>query len=161
LKEKTMRATLLSVLVFMIGPGLFAEGGATCKDVGGTVLTNFIDQATTLGTATGDLRGGLGVNVLSIATGANGSTVFHNHHHWVTEAGDTILLADADATAYQTPIAGLYAASYNNGVQITGGTGRFAGASGTLSFFGAVNLGQGQIILRYAGQVCLRPVATH
>ena len=154
-----MRKTLLSV--FMIAPCLLAQGGVQCQDVGGTVLTNFIDQSTTLGVATGDLRGGIGVSVLSIATGANGSTVFHNHHHWVTEAGDTIFTADADATAYQMPIAGLYAASYNNGVHITGGTGRFAGASGTLGVFGAVNLGQGQVILRYAGQVCLRPPAAH
>lgn len=153
-----MRKALMSVL--MIAPCLLAAGGATCKQVGGAVLTNFIDQATTLGTATGDLRGGLSVSVLSTAAGANGSTVFHNRHRWVTEGGDTILFADADATAYPTPIAGLYAASYNNGVQITGGTGRFAGASGTLSVFGSVNLSQGQVILRYAGQVCFPP-ATH
>ena len=154
-----MRATLLSVL--MIAPCVFAQGGVTCKQVGGAVLTNFIDPTTTLGTATGDLRGGLGVDVLNIAPGAYGSTVFHNHHHWVTESGDTILLADAYATAYPTPISGLFAASYTGGVQITGGTGRFAGAFGTLTIFGAVNLGQGQIILRYAGQVCLHPPATH
>jgi len=154
-----MRKALMSV--FMIAPCVLAQQGATCKQVGGTVLTNFIDQATTLGSATGDLKGGLGVSVLSMTTGANGSTVFHNHHHWVTERGDTIFFADADATAYQTPIAGLYAASYNNGIQVTGGTGRFEGASGTLSSFGAINLGQGQLVLRYAGQVCFRPVAAH
>jgi hypothetical protein len=155
-----MRATLLSCL--MIAPCLFAQGGASnCKDVGGAILTNFIDQTTTLGTATGDLAGGLGVDVLGVTSGANGSTVFHNHHHWVTVPGDTIFLADADATAYPTPVQGLYGASYNNGVQITGGTGRFANAIGTLTVFGAVNLGQGQIVLRYAGQVCFQPAATH
>lgn len=149
-----MRATML--LLLLIAPCLMAEDGARCKDVGGAVSTNFIDQTTTLGTATGDLGGGLGVDVLSVASGANGSTVFHNHHRWVTQSGDTISFADADATAYPTPIPGLYAASYNRGIQITGGTGRFAGASGTLAVFGAVNLSQGQIVLRYTGQVCFQ-----
>ena len=119
-------------------------------------MTNFLDQTTTLGTATGDLRGGLGVNVLSVTPGANGSVVFHNHHHWVTEAGDTIFFADADATAFPSGVSGLFAASYANGINITGGTGRFAGATGKLAtVFGAVNLGQGQIVLRYQGQVCI------
>lgn len=51
-----MRTTLLSLM--MIAPTLFAQDGAHCRDVGGTVQTNFLDQTTTLGTATGDLAGG-------------------------------------------------------------------------------------------------------
>jgi len=153
-----MRKTLLAFV--MIGPCLFAEGGANCKDVGGTILTNFVDQSTTFGSATGDLRGGLGVSVLNVSPGANGTTVFRNHHHWVTEAGDTIFFADADAAAYPMPISGLFGVSYLKGIQVTGGTGRFAGASGTVAAFGAVNLSQGQIILRYQGQVCFQPVIT-
>jgi len=43
-----------------------------------------------LRTATGDLKGGLGVTVLSLSLGPGGTVLFHNHHHWVTEAGDTI-----------------------------------------------------------------------
>jgi len=152
-----MRKALLSILILTIAPCLAAQGGARCREVGGTVLTNFVDQSDTLGTATGDLKGGLGVSVLSVTPQANGSVVFHNHHHWVTESGDTIFFADADATAFPTPVQGLFAASYINGVTITGGTGRFATASGKLAVFGAVNLSQGQIVLRYQGQVCFQP----
>jgi hypothetical protein len=36
----------------VIAPTLLAQGGANCKNVGGAVLTNFLDQTTTLGTAT-------------------------------------------------------------------------------------------------------------
>jgi hypothetical protein len=43
---------------------------------------------------------------------------------------------------------------YIDGVIITGGTGRFAGASGTLAVFGAIDLNHGQLILRYQGEVC-------
>jgi hypothetical protein len=80
----------------------------------------------------------------------------HNHHHWVTEAGDTILLDDADATLFPTSVPGLYAGSYINGVKIIGGTGRFVNATGNLtSTYGAVDLPKGQVILRYQGHVCL------
>jgi hypothetical protein len=50
----------LMILVVM-APALLAQGGANCKVVGGAILTNFLDPSTTLGTATGDLKGGLGV----------------------------------------------------------------------------------------------------
>jgi hypothetical protein len=148
-----MRTTLLGYL--LIAPCLFADGGANCTKVGGAILTNFINETTTLGSASGDLKGALGVSVLSVTPGPNGSTVFHNQHQWVTEAGDTIFLAPANATAYPIPAApGLFSAVYSSGAQITGGTGRFAGASGSLAVFGALNLTLGQVVLRYSGQVC-------
>jgi hypothetical protein len=145
-------------------PCLFAWGGErNCQEVGGAVLTNFLSTpavgASTLGTATGELRGGLGVVILSVTppNPVPGQTVvFHVQHHWVTEAGDTIFLDPADVTAFPTTINGLFAASYIKGVNITGGTGRFAGAHGTLAVFGAVDLSRdfGQVILRYEGQIC-------
>lgn len=151
-----MRINVISIL--MIAPGLLAQAGANCTQVGGAIITNFVDQTTTIGPASGDLKGGVGVTVLSTASGPNNSTVFHNQHRWVTESGETIMLAQADATAYPTPVPGVFAVVYNNGVQITGGTGRFAGSGGNLAIFGAVNLGQGQIVLRYQGEVCSKPV---
>jgi hypothetical protein len=129
-----------------------------CKPVSGSILTNFVDPTDTLGTATGDFKGGLGVHVNSVTQGPNGTTILHNHHHWVTEAGDTILFDDADATLFPTSVPGLYAGSYLNGVKIIGGTGRFVNATGNLtSTYGAVDLPKGQVILRYEGHVCLAP----
>ena len=129
-----------------------------CKEVSGSILTNFLDATDTLGTATGDFKGGLGVHVNSVTQGPNGTTILHNHHHWVTEAGDTILFDDADATLFPTPVPGLYAGSYLNGIKIIGGTGRFENATGNLtSTYGAADLTKGQVILRYQGHVCLAP----
>jgi hypothetical protein len=145
----------------MITPLLFAQGdpsGARCQNVGGAISTNFVDPSDTLGTATGDLKGGLGVHVLSVTPGPNGTTILHNHHHWVTEPGDTILFDDADAVLFPTPIPGLYAASYTKGVKIIGGTGRFEHATGNLTAtYGAVDLTKGQVVLRYEGRVCFAP----
>jgi hypothetical protein len=142
-------------------PGLSDEG--RCRHVGGGILTNFLQPADcassfqnlcTDGPATGDLRGVVGVSVLGI----NGN-VYHVHHHWVTESGDTIFLNDANLTAFPTPDPNRVLADYLNGVDITGGTGAFEGATGTLSAWGAADLNLGQITLRYAGTVCFKPVS--
>ena len=153
---------LVSVLLAVSQPVL-AQQGANCRDVGGAISTNFVTRSdvvpsSTLGTATGDLRGGLGVTVQSISQ-AGGALVFHNRHQWVTESGDTLLLKDADATAFGTPVGGLFAVAYVDGVEVNGGTGRFNGATGTLRRFGAANLVTSEIVLRYEGTICTPPVA--
>ena len=151
----------LSILFLLTVPLLLARDDSSerhCQAVGGSISTNFLDPTDTLGTATGDLGGGLGVHVLSVTAGPNGTTILHNHHHWVTVQGDTILFENADATLFPTPISGLFAASYLQGVKIIGGTGRFENATGNLtSTYGAVDLTKGQVVLRYQGQVCIAP----
>ena len=148
-------------------PCLFAHGDENkCKEVSGGFVTNILNEsgtvngetfiAATLGTATGDLAGGLGVYILSIAPGANNSTVAKVHHHWVTTAGDTIFLADATATGYQVgPFSGVSAVADDSYVvNIIGGTGRFAGATGQLSTIGVLDTNQGKVVLRYQGTIC-------
>ena len=147
-----MRRMLVVCLLGMAS--LLARAASECRTVGGSISTNFVNATTTSGTVTGDLAGAIGVSVLSIAQGPNGAVIFHNQHTWVTTTGDTIYLKAADATAFPTPVPGLYAASYINGVVIAGGTGRFAKASGRISSWGAVNLANNEIVLRYEGTVC-------
>jgi hypothetical protein len=89
-----------------------------------------------------------------VTPNADGTVTFHNQHTWVTSTGDTIFVAAADATAFPTPVANFFAASYLKGVAITGGTGRFAKAKGQISSWGAVNLNVGEVVLRYEGTVC-------
>jgi hypothetical protein len=132
-----------------------------CRHVGGGILTNFLDTKTcgggscTDGTATGDLRGAVGVAVLSTSKTGN---VLTNHHHWVTESGDTITFADADLTLLAN-VNGQYLGNYVKGITITGGTGGFEGASGNLnSVFGAIDLNKKQLTLRYEGTVCFEHV---
>jgi hypothetical protein len=91
-----------------------------------------------------------------ITPGSNGTTVYHVQHHWVTETGDTIFLRDAELTVFPPSIDGLSAAIYIKGVDITGGTGRFARAHGNLAVYGAANLIDKilHVILRYQGEIC-------
>ena len=161
----------LWIAILMMVPCMFARGDdRNCKEVSGGVLTNFLTESgtvsfgtgssqpfiyTTLGTATGDLAGGIGVYIFSITTGAN-TVVAKVHHHWVTEAGDTIFAEDATANGFQVgSFSGVYAVANNSyTVNIIGGTGRFEGAHGTLYVTGVLDTNQGKVILRYQGTIC-------
>ena len=164
----------LSAAAICLGAAPALADNPHCRQVGGGILTNFLDPSQCLqtsgskvalctdGTATGDLKGAVGVQVLTVTPTATG-LVLHNQHHWVTESGDTILLNPADATAYATPDNNRFLGDYLAGVEITGGTGAFEGATGTIFAFGAVDLNlrqvtSGQVTLRYAGTVCFAHV---
>ena len=125
-----------------------------CRPVGGTLMTNFVDSNTTLGSATGDLEGAVSATLLGVAPAADGTTVFSVQHHWTTDTGDSIFFAVAQASAL--PVApGLFAiVSYP--VTITGGTGKFVGAAGTVENIGEVDLNTLRTVFRYQGEVCLQ-----
>jgi hypothetical protein len=161
------------IALLVMAPCLFAHGDQkNCKEVSGGIVTNFLTESgtvngqqfifTTLGTATGDLAGGIGVYIFSF-TPTGITAVANVHHHWVTNAGDTINLADATANAYQVgSYTGIYAVgggSYT--ATITGGTGRFANAKGQLSFSGVLDQNQGTVVLRYQGAICFKERDEH
>jgi hypothetical protein len=166
-----MRKIWTAFLIML--PCLFAQGGERCQEVGGAILTNSIPESGTialvgpngepgtttenfvaviLGTATGDLRGGVVIFVLPPTS----TMPIRVHGNWVTESGDTIYADEANATP-GSPIPGsnVSAAFYPGGLNITGGTGRFAGAHGNLNIlFGAGDSVSGQFIYRYQGTIC-------
>ena len=125
-----------------------------CRLVGGTVTTNFggIDQNSTLGTATGDLRGAVSGTILGAPEPGPGNTlIFHIQHHWVTDTGDTLFFDPATATT--VPLSQTVFAIVTIPLHLTGGTGQFAGATGDLNNMGEVDLSSGTVF-RYSGQVC-------
>jgi hypothetical protein len=157
-----MRKIWIALLVMT--PCLFAYGDEkNSKEVSGGIVTNILNEsgtvngtnfiATTLGTATGDLAGGLGVYIFSATSGP--ISVAKVHHHWVTNAGDTIFLEDATATAFQVGnFSGVYAVANDSyPVKIIGGTGRFAHATGQLTNTGVIDFNQGKAVLRYQGTI--------
>jgi hypothetical protein len=158
IRSMALAGTLLALGAWSTGQPAVAEAhDSHCVQVGGGVLTNFLDNtfSETLGTATGDLSGGLGVSVLSVTPGSGGGpSIYTVHHHWVTTTGDTLLFKDAELSAFPTGVTGVVLAEYLNGVELMGGTGRYANATGTLAAFGAVDLNQLQLTLRYSGKIC-------
>jgi len=79
--------------------------------------------------------------------------IFHVQHHWVTESGDNIYLDPAVATTVPVQNSQTRFAIISYPSHITGGTGRFAGAAGDVTYFGEADLVSGTA-LRYSGQVC-------
>ncbi len=125
-----------------------------CIAVGGSIITNFgaVDSNTTLGPATGDLRGAVAATLTAPPQpGPGGTVLFHVQHHWVTESGDNIFFAPAVATT--VPVSQTRFAFTSYPAHITGGTGKFAGATGDLTNIGEADLQAGTAI-RYNGQVC-------
>ena len=146
------RAVLMAALAasasgFSARPGAAANGH--CQPVGGSVFTDFVDPTDAVGPVSGDLAGAVSVQILAI----NGN-VYHIRKHFVTTSGDTMTVADTDFTTYPTSVSGLAAAT--EPMTITGGTGRFDGATGSVNFFGAIN-GDGEVTLRYSGTICFKP----
>ena len=155
---KSVSITL--VLLFLAHTAAAGQGGGKCSAVGGLIMTNLgvIDANTTLGIATGDLGGGVSATILSI-TGPQNALTFIVQHHWVTESGDTIFFAQVQAFALEVLSTPVYGVTFQP-QRITGGTGRFQGASGVLSVFGSADLGSGRTAFRYTGTVCLQEQAS-
>jgi hypothetical protein len=144
---------LAGMLLLISSSCLVAQ--AACHEVAGGIVTNFVDSSDTLGSATGDLAGGLGVHVIAQQPGPGGTLMITVHHHWVTQSGDTVSLDEATVTLFPTTVPGFYAASYLDGVTLNkSGTGQFAGATGKIYAWGAVDLNSGQLVLRYSGKAC-------
>lgn len=128
--------------------------GSNCIHVGGSIITNFgaVDPNTTLGPATGDLRGTVAATLLTPPQpGPGGTVIFHVQHHWVTESGDNIFFDPAVATT--APLSQTRFAIISYPVHIIGGTGKFAGATGNMTGIGEADL-QAGTAFRYSGEVC-------
>jgi len=127
---KFVSGAAATLLLAGVGLGENSYAAQHCQPIGGTVMTNFavVNASTTLGVVDGDLKGAVAATILNITQGSNGTVIFTVQHHFVTQSGDVILTDVATATS--TVVApGLYAI-LNYPVHITGGTGRFAGATG-------------------------------
>jgi hypothetical protein len=127
----------------------------SCTQLGGAILTNVggfgqIDGGpTTMGVATGDLKGAIGIQIVGHSPDFTSITV---QHHWVTENGETLNISQATLHgAFVAP--GLLAVTKYN-AHLVGGTGRFAKATGDTSYIGEIDFNNGHVVLRYSGTVC-------
>lgn len=153
---------MLVLLTFIGSPlasgfGQSSNGNPHCQQVGGTFLTNLsvIDSNTTLGIATGDLKGAVAATILNISTRPDNTVVFTVQHHLVTDSGDTITVDVAHAVA--SPVAPGLLAIVSYPITITGGSGRFSGAHGQINNIGEVDLNTSHTVFRYTGEVCFAP----
>jgi len=127
-----------------------------CESVGGVLMTNIGAIAAggiNLGPVFGDLQGSVAAKILSYNT-ADGT--YSVQHYWVTTSGDTILFAPATLhPTYPTSDHNIVAVPWGHYIAtIIGGTGKFAGATGTLDNFGMADFNKLTLVLRYSGNVC-------
>jgi hypothetical protein len=155
---KTLRPFAIALAFTLLLPAFTATafaGNPHCTALGGAILTNVggfgqIDGLpTTMGVATGDLRGAIGVQIVGANADFTSVTV---QHHWVTENGETLNLDPAVLQGtYVAP--GLLAVTEYK-AHLSGGTGRFAHATGDFTVIGEVDFNTGHAVLRYSGNMC-------
>jgi len=157
---------LASFVLLLMGAAALANAqtpGQTCNPVGGILFTNVaaIENRINTGVVYGDLAGTVSAAIIAgpttIGFPAQGrqQIQFTVQHYWITDKGDNILFKPAVATADTTSSANVVSITYDNYVAtVNGGTGRFANATGTIKFLGAVDFNQSHLVLRYSGQVC-------
>jgi len=129
-----------------------------CEPVGGVLMTNIaaIADVYNLGPVFGDLQGSVAANIVSV----NSNGTYTLQHYWVTSSGDTILMKPAVLTpTYPIPTdTGIVAVPWGNySSTISGGTGKFTGATGTINYFGMADFTKNTLVLRYSGTVCHQP----
>ncbi len=141
---------------------------SVCENVGGMLMTNInaialpsATNGTNLGPVSGDLRGSVAATIL----GGSASAGYDVQHYWVTASGDTITfnvahLKPGAVTRYGASAAAgdLVAVGWGDYVSvISGGTGKYANATGSLEYFGLADFTNLTLVLRYRGQVCYAP----
>lgn len=126
----------------------------TCQPVAGTIDASVLggEPVNVLGRVSGDLAGATRAVLTGQTEGENGTVDLTLTHDFVTEDRSTLQTED---TATWTPVPGQTGVFHMaTDYQITGGTGAYAGATGSLRNEGIADTNTGLVTLRYEGEVC-------
>jgi hypothetical protein len=152
---KTRSFVLLLTLALTATLPICAQS-AQCAPVGGVLFTNIaaIDGIYNLGPVFGDLQGSVAANIVSV----NSDGTYTLQHYWVTTSGATIRMQPAVLTpTYPTSDHNIVAVPWGNySSTISGGTGKFVDATGTINYFGMADFNKSTLVLRYSGTVCYK-----
>ena len=156
---------LVSVVFLLAAAAVLAaaQSGQNCTPIGGVLFTNVaaIENRINFGVVYGDLSGSVAAAITSgpeqIGFPGAPQLRFTVQHYWVTEKGELIQFKPATATADFTSKKNVYAITYDNYQgTVTGGTGKFANATGTVKFMGTVDFNENHLVLRYMGEICTK-----
>ncbi len=157
---------LATVIVLVAACAMLAAAqpnGQNCTQVGGVLFTNVgaIENRINFGVVSGDLAGAVAAAIIdgphTVGFPGPQQIRFTVQHYWVTDKGDLINFKPATATADPTSKQNVVAITYDNYVgTVDGGTGKYANATGTVKFMGAVDFNTNHLVLRYSGQICTK-----
>ena len=150
--QSTFRKTILTAAaIAVVAPNIAL---AACQSVAGTIDATVVggDPVNVLGNVSGDLAGATRAVVTGQSAGDGDTMLLTLEHDFVTFNRSS--LKTSDKTVW-TPVPG-HAGLFHMATEytITGGTGAFAGASGSLTNDGIADTNTGLVTLRYAGEVC-------
>ena len=120
----------------------------SCQSISGTVDAAFVSSNEIRGTIAGSVQGDAFATVDELTQRGAGAYHVLLRHRYVTADGEVRTTDEGVLTPVNPPLF-----QFNNRLTVTGGTGVFATATGTIHAHGAVTLG-GAIELRYHGRVC-------
>ena len=158
----TIRSLIALLTIVLAASFPVCAQSGQCVQVGGVLMTNIgaiTDGGINLGPVYGDLAGSVAAKIL----GQNADGSYNVQHYWVTSAGETILLKPAILTPTYPVVnvmvtnKAIVAVPWGNySSDIAGGTGKFDGATGTLTYFGMADFVKNTLVLRYTGTVCYK-----
>jgi hypothetical protein len=157
---------LLALALVLLLPAWAADNPkqTVCEPIAGVLMTNInaiplptAANGTNLGPVFGDLQGAVAATILG-----QDSTGYLVQHYWVTAQGDTIKFDVAHLKPSTivppgggAPAADLVAVRWGDYIaHITGGTGKYANAKGSVDTFGLADFTHLTLVLRYRGEVC-------
>ncbi|EAR49988.1 hypothetical protein OG2516_12071 [Oceanicola granulosus HTCC2516] len=151
-----MTHSILRTFVLLAGCTLTAGHAAAqgCMPVGGTIDASVVggEPVNVLGSVTGDLAGATRAVVQEQTAQDDGTVSLRLVHDFVLADRGTLRTED---TATWTPVAGSPGVFHmKTEYRITGGTGRYEGASGAFTNEGIADTNAGLLTLRYSGELC-------
>lgn len=161
-----MMKTLALFGVFCLALAPAARGqtkaGTTCTEISGQLNEFILPQASAptdpfgriLGNVKGSLEGSVTAFLTSFVPSANGNVRVTNNHAFATLEGNQIFTRGAADWVFVKN--GFYQVDMT--LNIAGGTGRYANATGSIHLLGIgnnVGQGTGQFVDEYRGQICV------
>jgi hypothetical protein len=149
------RIFVLALIGLVVAAVSASAQSRRCQNIGGAIMTSInlipygAQGATNLGPAFGDLDGSVAATMVS-------ASPITFQHYWVTGTGDIINFKPAVLHPTATTNQNVVAVQWGDYVaEVSGGTGKYDGATGTLEAFGLVDFASGTVVFRYRGSLCL------
>ncbi|QBQ53437.1 hypothetical protein [Nitrosococcus wardiae] len=122
-----------------------------CLSISGAIAGSIVGPTSVLGTVTGSLQGATQATITKQEKGED-RVDLELKHIFVTKSRDTLQTRDK---ALWIPIPGRTGVYHmSTQYKVTGGTGRFAEATGTFKNHGEADTHRGLVTLAYSGQIC-------
>ncbi len=141
------------VTALLLGLGSLNAHAKTdqCREIGGMALADAEDETHLVGALSGELGGGARAKITSQVKTATGIDM-GMEHYFLTDKGGALLTRDKATLTAVPGKASTYMLEIN--YDVVEARGAYAGYEGQFKSFGLIDLGAGNVVLRYNGEIC-------